>query len=122
MAKRCASGNVAEAAALYHLPSTIYHSARVKMARALTNERAVDPVHQRLVLDGALEAHLGLTSIPDRRVEIAVHRLVAADVLEAREQEARHAPAAGQHERAVGFEADDPAPAEQLRHAQTAQQ
>ncbi len=81
-------------------------------------EAGVDLIHQALVLHGAFEAHLGRAAVADRATQVAIHRLVAADVAKARQEQPRPALAAGQHEGAVALERDDALAAEELRQAQ----
>ena len=57
--------------------------------RRAVDRRRVHVVHQPLIVDRALEAHLGRAPLRVMaRVEIAIHRLIAADVAEAREARA----------------------------------
>src|SRR5436190_15282461 len=82
----------------------------------------VDLIHQPLILDGALEAHLGLPPGPDRGGKVAVHRAIPADVLQQPgNRDPAPSPPAHQHDRAVGLEGDDALAAIELRHAQAQQ-
>ena len=45
-------------------------------------DRGVDLVHQPLILDRSLEAHLRRAAFANRAEEVAIHRLIAAQVAE----------------------------------------
>src|SRR5689334_811424 len=75
-----------------------------------------------MIVDCALERHLRRRAIANRLDEVAVYRLVTADVAIAGEEEPGQTPAAREHEYAVRFERDDAITPIQLRQAQPAQQ
>src|SRR5687768_7408961 len=85
-------------------------------------DRCVDLVHQPLVHHGPFETHLRRPAVADGGNEIAIHRLIAADIAEARQQQPRQPAAPRQHEETVGFKRDDPLAAVKLGQAQPAQQ
>src|SRR6266850_1535281 len=86
------------------------------------SQAGVNLVHQLLVLDRPLDAHLRNAMLPDGRREITVHRLVAADVAKAGKQQRRQPLAAHEDEQPVGFEGDHAPAPEQLREPESAEE
>ena len=92
-------------------------------SRCTTDPRlGVDLIHQPLVVDGPLEAHLRLPAFAIDRGEVAIHRLVAADVPKAREIRRGSPLPRTEDEESVGFERDDAFAAEQLRQPEAAEE
>src|SRR5262245_45996676 len=79
----------------------------------------IDLVHEPLVFEGALEAHFGHAAVGDGPSEVPIHRLVAADVDETRQDEPRQTLPPRKNEDAVRFETDDALASVQLRNPES---
>src|SRR5688572_3189004 len=103
------------------LPMMMMSNVFTLSGSGLWAQGAVNAIHQLLIFDGALEAHLRRAAGRDRFTEIAIHRLVAANVAETGKDDARESLAAHQHHGAVRLEGDDALASHQLRQAQAFQ-
>src|SRR5258705_10392070 len=85
-----------------------YRSFRIDSVRRtrLDAPLGVDLIHEPLILEGALEAHLRRSVLSNRAQEITIHRPIPTNITESRHEHPRHPAAPDTDERAVRFELD----------------